>query len=1104
MTYKPSKIEPKWQKYWEDNKLNAADDKDTKKPKFYCLDMFPYPSGAGLHVGHVESYTATDIYSRFMRMNGYNVLHPQGWDAFGLPAENYAIKTKIHPKITTEKALANFKRQIKSLGFSYDWSREIKTSDPAYCKWTQWLFIKLYENGLAYQKKAPVNWCESCQTVLAREQVIDGKCERCGKTVIQKNLTQWFFRITDYAEKLLNGLKNLNWPESIKLMQENWIGKSEGAEIDFNIKTEKIDLGKKHSSKKIDKMFEVIDQINSALSKENIKVWFNGTFGVAGYYGCVFDDPRDVDCGVLVKDFNNARKLIENLGYKKIKDKENPKFKVSIYNAGDFDLEIGTFDHDLGDKIVEPEGYEFRVPEPKSFAEGYTITAPKKRRIGKNDALRAIFLKSISDDNKIRIFTTRPDTIFGATYLVLAPEHELVTKLKSKIENLKDIENYIDKTKKKTELERTSLEKIKTGVELKGIKAINPATKKEIPVYIADYVLTTYGTGAIMAVPAHDERDFEFAKKYDLPVKYVVASYIKTDAKPNAKTIKRKMIHAIVLDQNNEKVLCLKWKKEGWGSIIVGGIDNEENALEAAKREIRQESGYTDFEFLKELPGEIHAEYFSSHKKENRYAIIKTLIFKLKNSNVVERAEEDINNNTKIYWIERSKVADFLSNSPAQVISWRKYQNKIDYILDDGISINSDFINDMPTNIAKNKIVEWLENEKIGKLTVNYRLRDWLVSRQRYWGAPIPIIYCDKCGIVPVPEKDLPVKLPDDVDFKPTGESPLVRSKKFNDVKCPKCGSPARRESDTMDTFVCSSWYYLRYADPKNEKQIANRQLLKKWLPVDLYIGGKEHATGHLIFSRFMTKVLKDLNYIGFDEPFTKLNNQGMIIASDGRKMSKSLGNVINPDDVVNEYGADSLRMYEMFMGPLEDQKPWDTKGIVGIKRFLDRVWNLNDKVNYESRIKNNELEKSVQNTIKKISENIQSLKFNTAISAMMILSNSFIKEKEISIIHYSLFIILLSPFAPHIAEELWSNIGHKESIFKEKWPKATKIKVDRIKVAVQINGKVRGIIETSPDSTEKEILVLAQKEKNIAKYLENVSIEKSIYISGKILSIVI
>jgi leucyl-tRNA synthetase len=1308
--YDPKTIEPKWQKYWEDNKLNAADDKDTKKPKFYCLDMFPYPSGAGLHVGHVESYTATDIYSRFMRMNGYNVLHPQGWDAFGLPAENYAIKTKVHPSITTEKALTNFKRQIKSLGFSYDWSREIKTSDPAYYKWTQWLFIKLYENGLAYQKKAPVNWCESCQTVLAREQVIDGKCERCGKTVIQKNLTQWFFRITNYAEKLLDGLEDLNWPESIKLMQKNWIGKSKGAEIDFKIRSGEINLGKKHSSNKIDKMFEVINQINSTLSKEKIKVWFNGTFGVSGYYGHVFDDPSDVDCGVLVKDFNNARKIIENLGYKKVEDKENPKFKVSIYNAGDFTLEIGTFDHDLGDKIVELEGYEFRVPEPKSFAEGYAITATKKRRIGKNDALRAIFLKSISDDNKVKIFTTRPDTIFGATYLVLAPEHKLIAESRKLIANWDEVEKYIKKTQSKTELERTSLEKVKNGVELKGIKAINPATKKEIPIFIADYVLTTYGTGAIMAVPAHDERDFEFAQKYDLPVEYVVASYIKTDAKPNVTTIKRKMIHAIVLDQNNEKVLCLKWKKEGWGSIIVGGIDNEENALEAAKREIKQESGYTDFEFLVELPGEIHAEYYSSHKKENRYAIIKTLVFKLKNDKVVERYEEDIKNNTKVYWIEKSKVTDFISNSPAQVISWRKYQDKINYILDDGISINSDFINDMPTNMAKNKIVEWLKKEKIGESTVNYRLRDWLVSRQRYWGAPIPIIYCDKCakkkikvlvihgvtgnnnenwfpwlkkqvensgseficpnlpnsntptltewinhlkkyvndldensiiighslgataalhliknlskkinklvlvaptskemgienfrkkyqnknyfsketidsidnfikekidwekikdnvnesviyfskndpyidieskkyfeknisakfliyenkghfnesygikefpellnvlnldrspGIVTVPEKDLPVKLPEDVNFKPTGESPLARSKEFHDVKCPKCGSPARRESDTMDTFVCSSWYYLRYADPNNSKLIADSCKLAKWLPVDLYIGGKEHATGHLIFSRFMTKVLKDLKYINFNEPFTKLNNQGMIIASDGRKMSKSLGNVINPDDVVNEYGADSLRMYEMFMGPLEDQKPWETKGIVGIKRFLDRVWNLALKLKTQSE----KLKSTTQNskllnrTIQKVTNNIKDLRFNTAISAMMIFINDVNKDTNISSDDFEKFLLILSPFAPHITEELWSTIGHKESIFKEKWPKATEIKIDRIKIAVQINGKVRGIIEADPDSTEKEILALAQKEKNIVRYLENASIKKSIYVSGKILSIVI
>ena len=796
--YNPKNFEQKWQEFWEKEKIFKAADTD-KRPKFYCLDMFPYPSGAGLHIGHVESYTATDIYSRFMRMNGCNVLHPEGWDAFGLPAENYAIKTGVHPKITTENAIKNFKRQIKSLGFGYDWEREINTSSLEYYKWTQWLFLQMYKNGLAYQKKAAVNWCESCQTVLAREQVLNGKCERCGKNVIQKELKQWFFRITDYAERLLADLNKLDWPEKIKKMQENWIGKSEGALI---------------------------------------------------------------------------------------------KFTISNLSA-------------LGQSSIE-------------------------------------------------VFTTRPDTIFGATYLVLAPEHEIIQKLK--IKNSNEVQEYIKNTKNKTELERISLDKTKTGVEIKGISAINPATKKEIPIYIADYVLTTYGTGAIMAVPAHDQRDFEFAKKYKLPITSVIS------------------------------------------------VDG--NASDTTKA-------------------------FTAYGK----------------------------------------------------------------------MINSREFDGLDSKIAKDQILKYIK----GKKSVQYKIRDWLVSRQRYWGAPIPIIYCDKCGIVAVPEKNLPVELPDDVDFRPTGESPLARSKKFHDVKCPKCQSPAHRESDTMDTFVCSSWYYLRYCDPKNNKQFADTAKLKKWLPVDLYVGGAEHAVMHLLYARFFAKALYDLKYLNFSEPFLKLINQGMILAPDGRKMSKSLGNVVNPDDIVKEYGADCMRMYEMFMGPLEDEKPWNTKGITGIERFLEKVWRLQYKVNSKLKIMGNAIENQLQKTIKKVTNDIRDLRFNTAISALMIHLNNLEKEKEISSMHYSLLITLLSPFAPHIAEELWQNISeHHKSVFLEKWPTYKEVKSNEITIAIQINGKTRGALKVNSDLDENEILALAKKETNIAKYLLNAKIKKIIYISGKILSIVV
>lgn len=820
-SYDHKKIEPKWQEYWEKHPDIYSADEKSKKGKMYVLDMFPYPSGDGLHAGHVESYTATDIVSRYFRLKQYNVLHPQGWDAFGLPAENYAIKTKIHPSITTQKAISNFKHQMGILGLSYDWSREVNSSDPNYYKWTQWFFLLLYKNGLAYKSKAKVNWCDQCQTVLANEQAEGGICERCKKDVVQKDLEQWFFKITDFVENknktagLISGLDKIDWPSSTKLAQKNWIGKSEGAQ-----------------------------------------------------------------------------------------------FKMPI---------VGT-------------------------------------------------------DKNLEVFTTRLDTVFGMTFALIAPEHELVQQLKPQITNWNEVKKYIVETKSKSELQRISEVKEKTGVQLKGIRIINPFTKEEIPLFVSDFVLAHYGTGAVMAVPAHDERDYDFAKKYNLNIKKVIL--------PEA---------------------------------LLRILRNPEDTAMGAVSNIRIES-----------------ECFTL----------------------------------------------------------------------DGELTNSGEYNGLSSADARKAITQWLEEKGIGKGTINYKLRDWLVSRQRYWGAPIPIIYCEKCGEVPVPEKDLPVLLPDDVDFMPHGESPLVRSKKFHDVKCPKCGLSAKRESDTMDTFVCSSWYYFRYADPKNNKEFASKEEIKKWLPVDLYVGGAEHNVLHLLYSRFFTKVLHNLGYIEFDEPFFKLRHQGIILAEDGRKMSKSLGNVVNPDDVINEYGADALRMFEMFMGPLEDSKPWNTKGIVGISRFLERIWNLKEKISDNA---NPQIKKSIHKAIKKISGDIEGLDFNTAISAMMILTNELGKE-SFSKEDFEIFLILLSPFAPHIAEELWQSLGHKDSIFKEQWPEFDPklVKDDVISLVIQVNGKVRDNVEAEADISEEKAKELALSRDNVKRWIEGKEIKKVIFVPNKLLNIVI
>ncbi|NQV89604.1 MAG: leucine--tRNA ligase [Parcubacteria group bacterium] len=812
MPYDHQSIEKKWQKKWEESPESQGDDSD--QDTLYHLVMFPYPSGSGLHVGHVESYSAVDMLTRMERMRGKKVLFPMGYDAFGLPAENYAIKTGVHPAQTTAKAIETFRTQLKSIGLSFDWDREVSTADPDYYRWTQWLFLLFFKNGLAYRAKSPVNWCTSCTTVLANEQVVSGACERCDSEVIQKELEQWFFKITDYAERLLTGMDTIDWPEKIKAMQRNWIGKSVGATVDFSV-----------------------------------------------------------------------------------------------------------VDHDA----------------------------------------------------TVSVFTTRPDTLFGATYVVLAPEHALVDQLVAD-ESRTDVEAYRVAAGKKSALERTELQKVKTGV-FTGAYAINPVNDEKIPIWIADYVMVTYGTGAIMAVPAHDERDFEFAKKYKLPIKKVVEP-------------------PVLQEVMNPDV----------------GISN------GAQTQVK-----------------IITDCFTS----------------------------------------------------------------------DGTAVNSGLLDCLKTNEAKEKINGWLTENGLGGAKTTYRIRDWLVSRQRYWGAPIPIIWCESCGPQPVPENQLPVVLPNDVDFKPTGESPLVGSKTFHDVTCPACSAPARRESDTMDTFVDSSWYYLRYCDPKNDQAFADREKIDNWCPVDLYVGGAEHAVMHLLYARFFSYALHDLGYVGYEEPFVKLRNQGLILGPDGDKMSKSKGNVVNPDEIVSQYGADSIRLYEMFLGPLEDEKPWDTKGVVGVRRFLEKVWKLQDIIVLEPV---EGLETQLHKTIKKVTGDYEELRFNTAIAKLMELTNAATSAGKIGRDQYAVLVQLLAPLAPHLSEELWELLGHKESIFTSTWPTfdPKKIVDTQIEMGVQVNGKVRGSVVLAPDASEDEAMAAAHADENVTKYLDGKDVMKIIYVPGRILNIVV
>lgn len=801
MEYNFKEIEAKWQNVWYTQNTFAAK-QDFSLPKYYCLVEFPYPSGQGLHVGHPRSYTALDIVARKKRLQGYNVLYPMGWDAFGLPTENFAIKNHIHPEEVTKQNVARFKQQLQSLGFSFDWTREINTTDPSYYKWTQWIFLQLFKKGLAYKKEMAVNWCTSCKCVLANEEVVNGVCERCGSEVIRKNQSQWMLKITEYAQRLVDDLDDLDFIDRVKVQQKNWIGRSTGAEVDF-----------------------------------------------------------------------------------------------------------GTT---LGDTLT--------------------------------------------------VYTTRPDTLFGATYMVISPEHPLVEKWADKLKNIDEVRAYQQEAAHKSDFERTELNKDKTGVKLDGVMGINPVNDTEIPIFISDYVLTSYGTGAIMAVPAHDTRDWEFAKKFDLPIIEVVA-----------------------------------------GSKV--GVENE---------------AFTDCAT--------------------------------------------------------------------------------------GKLVNSSFLTGMTVEEAKKAITEWLTKEGKGHQKVNFKLRDWVFSRQRYWGEPIPIIKCDDCGYVPVPESELPLRLPMVDSYEPTdtGESPLAKMTDWVNTTCPCCGKPAKRETDTMPQWAGSSWYFLRYTDPNNDHEFANYEKLKYWLEVDWYNGGMEHVTRHLIYSRFWHKFLYDLGLVPTSEPFKKRTAQGLILGPDGEKMSKSRGNVIDPLDVIEEYGADTLRCYVLFMGDYSIECPWNEDAIKGVSRFLDRVYNLKDRVTEGPYTK--ELEVSIHKTIKKVSSDIEDMKFNTAIAELMKLLNLYYENVNISTKDYEVLIKLLYPFAPHITEELNKEVLNNDSLVYSKWPEyeEEKTKNDTFEMIVQVNGKLRDKVIVNSNITKEEMEALATKLPNVLKFTDGHEIIKTICVPNKLVNIVI
>jgi len=1120
MKYDHAKIESKWQKVWETNKIYTTPDAVPGKDNFFLLVEFPYPSG-NLHVGHWYAFAVPDILARAKRMQGKNVMYPIGFDAFGLPAENAAIKNKLNPRDWTEKNIAYMKNQIRSMGTSFDWSREVSTIDPAYYKWTQWLFLQLYKKGLVYQKETAVNWCPQDKTVLANEQVVDGKCERCGAEVIQKQMLQWNIKITDYADRLIDDLEALDWPQQIKESQKNWIGRSEGAEIDFPL-----DLGQKYkfvilhgytsgpdrprwqwAKQKLEEMgHEVIlpalpntddpsesEQVATALAATTYDA---RTVLVGHSLGAV------VALKVLEKLNSPIARLVTVGGFCNRDFKDNPRPFDNKF-AWNFDGNVIRRNAPSITILHDPNDYAITEKQASELSNllqtPITLGSSNKPHFeGDTEPDVVMWLRPT-----IRVFTTRPDTLFGATYLVLSPEHPWVTlalEHKTVLKNNSEVQKYIDKAKKKNDMER-QIDKEKSGVRLEGVDAVNPATGEKIPLYVADYVLAHYGTGAIMAVPAHDERDYEFAKKFELPIKEVVEPLVINSTGPDAfiesaAVVERHAAMGIIKHWSDDTYLVLDWKHRPLHALVTGGVDSGEKAEDAFLREIREETGYKNLRLIRGL-GRLHAKFYHVEKKENRLAHLDTFLVELVDGSREDPSQEEQDKHTPV-WIDRDVLMNYLDRVDFK-ITWSRATGTGTYS-GTGVLANSGEFDGFTVEEAKKAMTE-----KYGRSKKTYKLRDWIISRQRYWGVPIPIIHCAKCGHQPVADEQLPVLLPDVEDYLPegSGKSPLAKNKAFVKTVCPQCGGAAERETDTLDTFVDSSWYFLRYTDPNNSSQFAESSKQKNWMPVNLYSGGAEHTTMHLLYSRFWHKALYDCGLVADSEPYTRRLNRSIILGPDGQKMSKSRGNVVDPDEVVEKLGADTVRMYLAFIGPYNEvaSYPWNPDGVVGIRRFLERMGRAEEYVQSEPV---GALQAPLHRALKKVGEDIAAQKFNTAISQLMILLNAIEKERKIGKEQWEIVVKMLAPFAPHLSEELWNASGGEDSVHQETWPSYDeKILLDEtVTIAIQINGKTRGELKVASDADSATLEASAKEV--VAARLEGKVISKTIVVPKRLVNFVV